>query len=68
MSDTTKEAMKEIMIYLRDRDALKVDPLSYELTGVRVIPGGIVRFYIKGGKGERQWREAYNYIFPQIPN
>ena len=68
MSAATKEVIKKMMIYLSDRDALKVDPLTNELTGVRVIPGGPVRIYIKGGEGERPWRDAYNYSFPQIPN
>ena len=68
MSTATKEAIKKMMIYLRDKGALKVDPQTNELTGERVILGGPVRIYIKGGKGERPWREAYNYTFPQVPN
>ena len=64
MDDTTKEALKEMIVYLRDRGALKIDPHTNELTGVRVIPGGDVRIYIRGSEGERPWREAYNYAFP----
>ena len=64
MDDTNKEPLKEMIVYLRDRGALKIDPHTNELTGVRVIPGGRVRIYITGDEGERPWREAYNYAFP----
>ena len=65
MEDTTKEALKEMIVYLKNQDALKINPDNNELTGVRVIPDGDVRIYIKGSEGERPWREAYNYTFPK---
>ena len=63
MPDTTKEEVKD-MIYLREQGALRIDPITNELTGVRVIPGGPVRLHIKVGKGERPWRDAFNHTFP----
>ena len=64
MPDTTKEEVKDMMIYLREQGVLKIDPMTNNLTGVRVIPGGCVRIRIKGGKGERPWRDAFNHTFP----
>ena len=56
--------MKDMMIYLREQGVLKIDTMTNKLTGLRVIPGGPVRIRIKGGKGERSWRDAFNYTFP----
>ena len=65
LDDASKKALKDMMSYLREQDVLKTDPLTNELTGVAVIPGGPVRIKIEGKPGERSWREAYNYAFPQ---
>ena len=64
MQHSTKEALREMIVYLDSQGILKTDPNSNKLTGIRVIPGGNVRIYIMGSKGERPWREAYNYAFP----
>ena len=61
MPQVTKEALKEMIVYLNDQGALKIDPDTNKLIGIRVIPGENVRI---GSEGERPWREAYNYTFP----
>ena len=62
LDDASKKVLKDMMSHLRDQDALKTDPLTNELTGVAVIPGGPARIKIKGKPGERPWREAFNYV------
>ena len=64
--ENTKKAIKDMIIYLRDQGALKIDPMTNKLTGVRVIPGRPVRLRIKSSKRERPWRDAFNYTFPDI--
>ena len=61
MEDTTKEKLKEMILYLRDQDILITNRKTKILTGIRVIPGGPVCIHIKGKLGERPWRDAYNY-------
>ena len=67
MEDTTKEEMKAMIIYLRDQGALVTNSKTNELTGIRVIPGGRKRIRISGVKGERPWREVYNFAFASKP-
>ena len=62
LDDASKKVLKDMMSHLRDQDALKTDPLTNELTGVAVIPGGPARIKIEGKPGERPWREAFNYV------
>jgi hypothetical protein len=64
LKDETKEELKKMLIYLYKQNALSVNPQTYELRGVKVIPHGCIRIPIKGSKGERPWREAFNYTFP----
>ena len=42
---------------LKKQGALSINPDIHELRGVKVIPSG------HNGKGERQWREEFNYTF-----
>ena len=58
----TKEEMGEMLNYLYMQNALSINPKD-ELRGVRIIPGGRIRICINGCKGERSWREAFNYTF-----
>jgi hypothetical protein len=60
----TKEELKDMLIYLYKQNALSINPQTNELRGVKVIPRGRIRIPIKGSKGERPWREAFNYTFP----
>ena len=60
LDDEAKEALKDMMIYLKQQEALSID--SNELSGVMVIPGINKSFIsIEGG---RPWRELYEYAFP----
>jgi hypothetical protein len=59
-----KEELKKMLIYLKKQNALSVDPQTNELRGVKVIPHGPKRISITGSKGERPWKEAFNYTFP----
>ena len=61
--DASKKELKKMMLYLRHQDALKTNPLTNELTGVAVIPGGPARIRIEGKPGERPWRDAFNYVY-----
>ena len=63
LEDDTKKEIREMLIYLCEQKALSIKPKD-ELTGVRVIPGGPIRIRINGRKGERPWREAFNYTLP----
>ena len=62
LDDASKKVLKDMMSYLREQDVLKTNPLTNELTGVAVIPGGPARIKIEGKPGERPWREAFNYV------
>ena len=53
MDDKAKEALKDIMIYLKEQNALSVNRHTNELRGVKVVPGGPVRIRIRGREGER---------------
>ena len=64
LQDKTKEELKKMIIYLQEQSALSINPVTSELRGIKVIPGGRIRIPISGKKGERPWREAYNYTFP----
>ena len=64
LDDAAKEALKDMLIYLQEQCALTISPETNELSGVKVIPGRRIRITIRGRKGERPWREAYNYTFP----
>ena len=59
----TREELKDMLIYLDKQNALSINPQTKKLRGVRIIPGGRIRIRIKGRKGERPWREAFNYTF-----
>ena len=61
LNDEAKEALKEMMIYLRDQGVLSFSRCTKQLNGVRVIPRRPGRISIKG---KRPWREAYEYAFP----
>ena len=63
LKDDTKEEMRKMLIYLDEQNALITNSKG-KLTGLRVIPGGPKRIPIKGKKGERPWREAFNNTFP----
>ena len=63
LEDDTKKEMREMLIYLHEQKALSIKSKD-ELTGVRIIPGGPIRIRINGCKGERPWREAFNYTLP----
>ena len=60
LNDEAKEALKEMMIYLRDQGVLSFSRCTKQLSGVRVIPRRPGRISIKGG---RPWRETYEYAF-----
>jgi hypothetical protein len=60
----TKEVLKDLLIYLYKQNVLSINPQTNELRGVKVIPHGRIRIPITGSKGERPWREAFNYTFP----
>jgi hypothetical protein len=64
LKDETKEELKKMLIYLHKQTALSINPKTNKLGGVKVIPRGRIRIPIKGSKGERPWREAFNYTFP----
>lgn len=59
----TKEEIKEMIIYLLVQGALSINPKTNELRGVKVIPEGRIRIPVRGSKGERPWKEAFNYTF-----
>lgn len=52
-----------MLIYLDKQNALSINPQTYELRGVRVIPGGHIRIPITGSERERPWKEAFDYTF-----
>ena len=56
--------MRKMLIYLDEQNTLNTNPKG-ELIGVSIIPGGPKRIPIKGKKGERPWREAFNDTFPR---
>ena len=62
LNHETKEALKEMMIYLQQQRALKFNS-DKELVELRILPGGHIRIPITGKEGERPWREAYEYAF-----
>ena len=64
LDDAAKEALKDMLIYLREQGALTINPVTKELSGVKVIPGQHKCFTIRGTQGERPWRETYIYTFP----
>jgi hypothetical protein len=59
-----KEELKTMLIYLDTQNALSINRKTNELRGVMVIPHGRIRIPITGSKGERPWKEAFNYTFP----
>ena len=65
LDDKAKEALKDMMIYLQEQNALRIDHHSNELTEVRVIPGEHICIPIKGNEGERPWRDAYKACLPK---
>ena len=67
LEDSTKEEIKQMLIYLDEQNALSTNPKD-ELMGVRVIPGGPIRIPITGREGERPWREAFNDTFNAANN
>jgi hypothetical protein len=64
LKEKTKKELKKMLIYLKKQNALSVNPKINKLRGVKVIPRGRIRIRITGSKGERPWREAFNYTFP----
>ena len=60
-----KEALKDMIIYLKEQGALIINPHTEALSGVKVMPGGCIRIHIRGIEGERPWKQAYEYAFPR---
>ena len=60
LDDEAKNALKDMMIYLKQQEALSID--NNELSGVMIIPG-INKSFISI-EGRRPWREVYKYAFP----
>ena len=66
LDDNSKEALKNMLIYLNNQDALRfkvIAPGIAELTGVRVIPGGPIRITVNGKENERPWKAAHDFSF-----
>ena len=66
LDDNSKEALKNMLMYLKNQDALHfkvIAPGITELTGVRVIPRGPIRITVNGKENERPWKGAYDFSF-----
>ena len=62
LNHETKEALKEMMIYLQKQRTLRFNS-NKELVELRVLPGCHICIPIIGKNGERPWREAHEYAF-----